>query len=78
MYRRSRIANAYTRNGRITNPTELNVLENVLETSATLAVLFGCSQIQLSRICNPTAMSISIYNTKKTVNMAIVRLTKEL
>ena len=34
--------------------------------------------VLLSRICNPTAMSISIYNTKKTVNMAIVRLTKEL
>ena len=33
MYRRSRITNAYTRNGRIANPTELNVLENVLEMS---------------------------------------------
>ena len=33
MYRRSRITNAYTRNGRIANPTELNVLEKVLEMS---------------------------------------------
>ena len=34
--------------------------------------------VLLCQIHNPTAMSISIFNTKKIYNMAIVGLTKEL
>jgi len=55
-----RIANAYTRCRRITNPTKR--LFNVPLDLWSLANLLGWICNLLGRICNPTVMSISIFN----------------